>query len=419
MNLLIKNASIIDPQGPHHQKQADIYIEQGRITQIGKVKASEQVQVIDAQGAFICPGFFDMNCAAGDPGIETREDITSLVRTAQAGGFTGLALLPHTNPVIDSKSQVEYVLNKSKNLLVDVLPVGAISQKREGKELAELYDMQQAGAVAFSDGDRALNDDGFMNRAMQYGKGIEAFLMVFPENKSIAGKAQVHESMNSVLMGMKGLPALAEEMHVARDIFLAKYNDTAIHFNSISTAGALSQIKKAKKEGLKVSCDVTVAHLCYTESVLADFDSLYKIKPPLRSKEDQKALIAGLKDGTIDAISTQHRPEEVEFKNVEFEIAHFGMLGLQTAVSSLLEAGLALDLIVEKLSIAPRRLLGLHLPQIAEGQKANLTLVHPQKEWTYSEANNLSNSKNSPVMGKTLKAKVLMSFNNNQVFIND
>jgi len=414
MNLLVKNVTIADPQSNFNKQQCDVRVVDGKIQNIGKLSSEKDEAAFDAQGAFLTPGFFDLNCVAGDPGFETKEDIETLTQTAKAGGFTGLALLPQTSPVVQSKSQVEYIINKAKNNLVDVLPVGAISQNREAKELAELFDMQQAGAVAFSDGDKALQDDGFMSRALQYVKGFDALLMVYPENKSIAGKSQINESKNSVLLGMKGLPALAEEMHIARDIFLAQYNETKIHISNISTAGSVALIRKAKKDGVQVSCDVTAHHLVFTEDLLADFDSNYKVKPPLRGKSDVKALIAGLKDGTIDAIISQHRPEEIEFKNVEFEIAHYGIIALQTALPLLLKAGLDASLIAEKLAINPRKLLNLTIPVIEEGAIANFTVYNPNEKWLYNAASNKSKSANSPLLGTELTGKVTLVYNNSQ-----
>jgi dihydroorotase len=418
MNLLVKNVTIADPQSKFNKQQCDVRVANGKIKNIGKLTADKNETVFDAQGAFLTPGFFDLNCVAGDPGFETKEDIQTLTQTAKAGGFTGLALLPQTSPVVQSKSQVEYIVNRAKNNLVDVLPVGAISQNREAKELAELFDMQQAGAVAFSDGDRALQDDGFMSRALQYAKGFDALLMVYPENKSIAGKSQINESKNSVLLGMKGLPALAEEMHIARDIFLATYNETKIHISNISTAGAVALIRKAKKDGVQVSCDVAAHHLVFTEELLSDFDSNYKVKPPLRGKADVKALIAGLKDGTIDAIISQHRPEEIEFKNVEFEIAHYGIIALQTVLPLLLKAGLDIALIAEKLAINPRKLLNLAVPVIEEGAEANFTVFNTTEKWLYNAASNYSKSTNSPLLGTELTGKVTLVYNNNQYWEN-
>ncbi|MDO7742844.1 MAG: dihydroorotase, partial [Pedobacter sp.] len=311
MNLLLKGVTIADPNSSFNHKTCDVRVVEGKITAIGDaLKTIPNEEVIEGKGAFLSPGFFDLNCSIGDPGFETKEDIQTATATAQAGGFTGLAVLPHTKPVVHSKAEVQYIINRAKNNLVDVHPIGAISHDLEGKEMAEMFDMQQAGAVAFSDGTRPVTDDGFMSRALQYAKGINALLIVYPENKSIAGKSQINESKTSVLLGMKGIPALAEEMHISRDIFLATYLDAPVHISNISTLGSVALIKKAKKDGVKISCDVAAHHLVFTEELLNDFDSNYKIKPPLRSKADNKALISGLKDGTIDAVASQHRPHE-------------------------------------------------------------------------------------------------------------
>lgn len=419
MSLLLQNVTIADPNSPFNQQTLDVRVVGGKISSVkSSLKPNADEKVIDAKGSIISPGFFDLNCAAGDPGFETKEDIETLTATAKAGGFTGLALLPHTAPITESKSQVQYIISVAKHNLVDVLPVGAISQKREGKELAELFDMQQSGAVAFSDGDKPLKDDGFMSRALQYAKGFNGLLMVYPENRSIAADSQINESKTSVLLGMKGIPALAEEMQIARDIFLATYNDAPVHISNISTAGSVALIKKAKKDGVKISCDVTAHHLVFTEDLLNDFDSNYKVKPPLRGKADVKALLNGLKEGTIDVISSQHRPEEIEFKNVEFAIAHYGIIALQTVLPLLIKAGLDAEQIAEKLAINPRKLLKLNVPVITEGADANFTVYNPSQTWDYNEISNQSRSANSPLMGKTLTGKVQLVYNNNQYQIN-
>lgn len=415
MNLLISGVTIVDPNSKFNQQIADVRIEQGRITAIGSNLTVKGEEVIDGKGCILSPGFFDLNCAIGDPGFETREDIATATDTAKAGGFTGLAVLPQTKPVIHSKAEVAYIVNKAKNNLVDVFPVGAVSHDLEGKELAELYDMKLAGAVAFSDGSRPITDDGFMSRALQYAKGFDGLLMVYPENKSIAGKSQINESRNSVLLGMKGLPALAEEMHISRDIFLAGYHDAPVHISNISTAGSVLLVRKAKKEGLKITCDVAAHQLVFTEELLGDFDSNYKVKPPLRGKADVKALLGGLKDGTIDAVSSQHRPYEIELKNVEFEIAAYGIIALQTVLPLLLKAGLDAVQIAAKLAVNPRKLLGLAVPVIEEGAAANLTLYNPAEEWLYNADSNFSKSANSPLMNKKLTGKVKLVYNNKQL----
>lgn len=414
MNLLIKSATIVDPNSSFNQQVVDILIKNGTITEIAK-EINADVAVFDAKGKQLSPGFFDLNCNIGELGLETKENLQTGTAAAAAGGFTGIALMPNTQPPIHSKSEVEYLLNRAKGNLVDVYPLGSISHKREGKDLAEMYDMYLSGAKAFTDGNRPVQDAGLMERALLYTKGFEATVFSYPEDTAIAGKAKVNEGEMSTLLGMKGIPSLAEELMIARDLYLAEYTDSKIHFSTISTARSVELIRDAKKKGLKVTCDVAAHHLVLTDEALAGFDSLYKVKPPLRTSANVKALIKGLKDGTIDAIVSQHTPHEIEFKDVEFEVAEFGIIGFQTTLSLALKAGLDIDLIVQKLAINPRNILDVEVPAIAVEQKANLIVFDKDAEWVYSKENNRSKSYNSPYIGQTLKGQVLLTCNNNHL----
>jgi len=415
MNLLIKSATIIDPNSPFHQKVADVLIEKGHITKIA-AKINSDADVIDAKGKYLSPGFFDLNCNIGELGLETKEDLKTGTRTAAAGGFTGVALMPNTQPPVHSKAEVEYLFNRAKNNLVDVYPLGAISHKREGKDMAEMYDMYLSGAKAFTDGNRPVQDAGLMERALLYTQGFDALILSYPEDTAIAGKAKVNEGEMSTLLGMKGIPSLAEELMIARDLYLAEYTGSKIHFSTISTVRSVELIKEAKKKGLKVTCDVAAHHLVLTDEALAGFDSQYKVKPPLRTQKDVNALLKSLKDGTIDAIVSQHTPHEVEFKDVEFEVAEFGIIALQTAFATVVKAGLSIELIVQKLAVAPREILQVEPAVIAEGNKANLTLLDTAAQWEYTKQNNKSKSYNSPFIGHNLTGKVLLALNNNQIF---
>ncbi|QQL51056.1 dihydroorotase [Mucilaginibacter ginkgonis] len=417
MNLLIRSAKIIYPNSPYHNQVSDILIEDGIITSIEK-DISADYESFDAAGSMLMPGFFDLNCNIGELGNETKEDLQTGTSAAAAGGFTGLALMPNTQSPVHSKAEVEYLVNKSKGNLVDVLPLGTISNKREGKDMAELYDMYRSGAIAFTDGNRPVQDAGLMERAMLYTKGFNALIFSYPEDTAIAGKAQVNEGEVSTQLGMKGIPALAEELMVARDLYLAEYTNSPVHFSTISTKRSVQLIREAKKNGIKVTCDVAAHHLVVTDNELNSFDSLYKVKPPLRTRQDVDALIDGLNDGTIDAIVSQHTPHEVEYKDVEFEIASFGIIGLQTAFSLALKAGLTPELIAEKLSVNPRKILGLGPVKLEVGAKANFVLVDPNISWDYAKTTNFSKSENSPYIGQTLNGKVLLTINNNQQFKN-
>ncbi|HWZ04042.1 MAG TPA: dihydroorotase [Mucilaginibacter sp.] len=415
MNLLIKSATIIDPNSPFNQKIADVLIEKGIITQIAP-EIETDTEIFEAEGKYISPGFFDLNCNIGEPGLETKEDLYTGTKAAAAGGFTGIALMPNTIPPVHSKSEIEYILNRAKKNLVDVYPLGTISHKREGKDLAEMYDMYLSGAKAFSDGNRPVQDAGLMERALLYAQGFDALIFSYPEDTAIAGKAKVNEGEVSTLLGMKGIPSLAEELMIARDLYLAEYTVSRIHFSTISTTRSVELIREAKRKGLEVTCDVAAHHLILTDEALLGFDSQYKVKPPLRTQDDVDALIAGLKDGTIDAIVSQHTPHEVEFKNVELEVAEFGIIGLQTALPLALKAGLDIGLIVEKMAINPRKILNIDIPVIAEGKEANFVLFDADEVWEYNKKNNRSRSYNSPFIDHNLIGKVLLTCNNNQSF---
>ena len=417
MNLLIKSAIVIDPNSPFDQQTVDLLIEKGVIKRIA-AGIEANVEVVDAEGKYVSPGFFDLNCNIGELGLETKEDLYTGTKAAAAGGFTGIALMPNTSPPVHSKAEIEYLLNRAYNNHVDVFPLGTISHKREGVHLAEMYDMYSSGAKAFTDGNRPVQDAGLMERALLYTQGFEALIFSYPEDTAIAGKAKVNEGEVSTLLGMKGIPSLAEELMIARDLYLAEYTGSRIHFSTISTTRAVQLIREAKRNGVEVTCDVAAHHLVLTDDLLTGFDSLYKVKPPLRTQDDVSALIKGLKDGTIDAIVSQHTPHEVEYKDVEFEVAEFGMIGLQTAFSLALKAGLDIDLVIKKLSVSPREILNLDIPVVNEGQPANLVLYDTEAEWAYTRNNNESKSYNSPFIGQNLKGKILMTLNNNQTYKN-
>jgi dihydroorotase len=414
MNLLIKSATIIDPNSPFNQQVVDILIEKGVITKIAP-ELEADAELVEAEGKYVSPGFFDLNCNIGELGLETKEDLHTGTAAAVAGGFTGIALMPNTIPPVHSKAEIEYLMNRAKRNLVDVYPLGAISHKREGKDLAEMYDMFLSGAKAFTDGNRPVQDAGLMERALLYAQGFDALIMSYPEDTAIAGKAKVNEGEISTILGMKGIPPLAEELMIARDLYLAEYTGSRIHFTTISTTRSVELIREAKRKGLEVTCDVSAHHLVLTDEALVGFDSLYKVKPPLRTRDDVNALLKGLKDGTIDAIVSQHTPHEVEFKDVEFEVAEFGIIGLQTAFALALQAGLDPALIVQKLAVNPREILNVDAAIIAEGQDANLILLDIDEEWEYNKKNNKSKSYNSPFIGLNLKGKVVLACNNNHL----
>ncbi|MVZ61917.1 dihydroorotase [Sphingobacterium humi] len=419
--ILITSATLVSAAHPLHMSTVDVLLKNGKIEKLAKqIKSDDKnLRQIDAKGSFLALGFFDLNVNFGEPGYETKEDIATGSAAAAAGGFTAVAVQPNTNPPIHSRSEVALIVNTAKGNLVDVYPIGTISRKREGKELAELFDMKQTGAVAFSDGNHAVQQAGLMGRALLYAKGFQGLIMSHPEDDSIAGGNKMNEGEVSTYLGMKGNPNLAESIMVSRDLFLAEYNEAAIHFSTISTEESVDLIKKAKAKGLKVSCDVAAHNLVFTDEEVKGFDSNYKVNPPLRTKKDIKALLKGLKDGTIDAIVSQHTPHEIEFKNVEFQIAYDGIIASQTVLPLLIKAGLSPEAIVEKLSVGPRKVLSLPVPSLEEGADANLVLFSTDKKWIFDAKTNKSKAANSPLFGQELTGKVLAVFNNNQTVIND
>lgn len=417
---LITSAKLILPTHALHNQKIDVLIKNGNIAAIGKnLKVTDKdVQVVDAAGASVSPGFFDLNTNIGEPGFETKEDVKSGTDAARSGGFTGIAVHPNTNPALHSRSEVSLLVNAAKGNIVDVHPVGAISKRREGKELAELYDMKQNGAIAFSDGDHSVQQAGLMGRALLYAKGFNGLVISFAQDDSIAGGNQMNEGVVSTYLGMKGIPNLAESLMVSRDLYLAEYNEATIHFTTISTAESVDLIKKAKAKGLPVTCDVAAHNLVFSDEELEGFDSNYKVSPPLRTKKDIKALLKGVKEGVIDAVVSQHTPQEIEFKNVEFHIAKNGIAGLQTILPMLIKAGLSDEQIVEKLAIAPRRIVGLDVPAFEVGEKANFVVFDSAEKWAFDKKSNRSKGENNPWFGRELTGKAILVYNNNQLYIN-
>lgn len=418
---LITSAKLILPNHKFNGQHVDILIKDGLIADIGnKITTKDKnIQIIDAADAVVSAGFFDLNANIGEPGYETKEDVRSGTAAAAAGGFTGISVHPNTNPAMQSRSEVSLLVNAAKGNLVDVYPIGAISKKREGNELAELYDMKINGAIAFSDGNRSVQQAGLMGRALLYSKGFDGLIISFAQDESIAGGNQMNEGVVSTYLGMKGIPNLAESLMISRDLYLAEYNEAPIHFTTISTAESVDLIKKAKAKGLKVTCDVAAHNLVYTDEEVAGFDSNYKVSPPLRTKNDVKALLKGLKDGVIDAVVSQHTPQEVEFKNVEFHIAKNGITGLQTTLPLLIKAGLSDEQIVDKLVVGSRQVVDVKVPTFEIGEQANLVLFDRKETWTFDEKSNKSKGRNNPLFGTELVGKVKLVANNNQLYINN
>ncbi|MEC8853903.1 MAG: dihydroorotase, partial [Bacteroidota bacterium] len=345
-----------------------------------------------------------------DPGFEYKEDIISGCKAAAKGGFTGVLLMPENNPITDNNAQVEYIQSKGKDNIVSVHAAGSITKAMQGNQMVEMYDMKKAGALAFTDDKKALQNNEVIKHALLYAKDFDGLIMNFANDNSIANRGQIHEGEISTALGLKGIPAMAEEIMIDRDISLCKYTESKLHLSYISTKNSVSKIKKAKKEGSKISADVALHNLILTDEEITYFDTRYKVMPPLRSKKDCTALIKGLKDGTIDVICTDHSPEDEENKKTEFDNAAFGIIGLETAfglIGKHLSKHLSLAEIIKKIAINPRRLLQLKSGNIEEGNTANLTLFNPDLEWEFQKTDIESKSVNTPFVGEKLKGKAL------------
>lgn len=410
MSTLIKQAVIVDSQSKHHLKKMDVLIERGIITSIKKNIVTKAKKVIDGKSLFVSTGWADLHAEFNDPGFEHKEDLVSGAKAAKNGGYSTVVISANTQPVIDTKAQINYIKNSSNQLATEVKSFATLSEGLKGQNFAELYDLHLAGAVGFSDGHSPIQNPDLLRRTLLYSKTFDGVVVVYPNDHRISHLGVMHEGKMSTSLGLKSDPSLSEEIMVARDIAVAEYCDAPLHFMTISTAGAVAQIKRAKKRGIKITCDVAIANLIWNDTALEDFDSNYKVTPPLRSEQDRKALLKGVIDGTIDCIVTNHNPQNIEEKQCEFDLAGFGQSSIETVYGlyqTHLSKQMDLETWVKAVSVNPRKIFGLGISKINEGEKANLTIVDSDKEWEVKARDFKSKSKNSPVIGKTLVGRVL------------
>jgi len=418
MKVLIKSALIVDPSSDLFNKKRDILINKGKIEKIGS-KLAEPDKVIKGKNLHISTGWFDMRANFFDPGYEQKEDIFSGCEAAKAGGFTGVALLPNTNPPVQSKNDITYIKSKSGLCLVDLFPYGSVSVGNKGEELTEMLDQDNAGAIGFTDGDKPIWHTDIFLKSLLYLKKFNGLLVDLPEDKWITMFGAMHEGTVSTTLGMKGLPRIAEEIIVERDLRLLEYAGGRLHISNISTGESVRLIKQAKKKGLEVTCDIAAHQLYFDDSYVKTFDSNYKVYPPFREKSDIKDLKKGIDEGVIDVIVTSHTPHDEECKKLEFDNADFGITGLQTFYPVMNEVfGDNLKSYMERITIKPREILGIPVPEIKEGTFANLTVFDPGEVWTLDETTNKSKSRFNPFWEKDLKGKIIATINNNQVHIN-
>ncbi|MET0242622.1 MAG: dihydroorotase [Flavitalea sp.] len=421
MKVLIKQAQVIDPLSPANGTTQDVLIESGIIRDIQPQITAEADQVFEGNNIAISPGWVDPFANFADPGYEYKETLASGTAAAAAGGYTDVFVIPNTKPVIDAKAQVEYITHKSQNLPISVHPIGAISKNAEGKELAEMIDMHSSGAVAFSDGLNPVQSAGVLLKALQYVKAFDGVVIQIPDDKSIGTNGLVHEGIVSTRLGLPGKPMMAEELLIARDIKLARYADSKIHFTGVTSPKSLEYIRRAKASGAQVTCSVTPYHLFFSDEDLSGYDTNLKVYPPLRTKADIDHLKKAVEDGTVDCIATHHLPHEYDSKIVEFEYAKNGMIGLETSYSIIktLFPSMPESRIVELLSTNARKIFGLDSATINKDSRATITIFDPGGSFTVEPKLIRSKSKNTAFTGMNLKGKVLGVISKDQVTANN
>jgi dihydroorotase len=419
MKILIQGAEIIDSNTSHHGKEKNVLIQNGRIASIGD-KVVQADKVINAEGMKLSTGWFDLGTFVGDPGLEHKEDIDSVSRAAASGGFTEIAVLPNTQPTIQTKNEVSYISRNNTNRLVQLYALAAVTRNCKGEELTEMIDLHESGAVGFTDGLKPIWHTDIFLKSLQYLQKFNGVLIDTAEDLFLNMFGQMHEGIQSTMLGLKGMPRIAEEIIITRNVELLGYAGGRLHLSRISSARSLDLIRTARKK-YHITCGITSYQPLLDDSMVGSFDTSYKVNPPLREKVDQEALIKGLKDGTIEVISSGHVPQDEESKNLEFDLAEFGMISLQTVASNIVSLSKWVDYatLIEKLTTAPRKLLNLEVPKIEVDEKANLTLLDPDRVWSLDEKTNLSKSRNSPWWNRKIVGKVAAVFNNGKHWIDN
>lgn len=409
MNLIIRQAKIIDAGGPYHNRVVDLQLKNGIITHIAaQIDAEKGATVIQHDNLHLSQGWFDSSVSFGEPGFEERETIANGLTVAAKSGFTAVALQPNSYPVIDNQSQVNFVHSRAQGHPVRLFPIGALTKNSEGNDMAELFDMKRAGAVAFGDYAKSMSNANLLSIALQYTQDFDGLVIAFSQDADLKGQGVANEGAVATGLGLKGIPALAEELQVARNLALLEYSGGRLHIPTISTAQSVTMIRNAKAKGLAVSCSVAVHQLVLTDQKLEGFDTRFKVSPPLRTDADRKALIKGLKDGTIDMITSDHNPIDIEHKKMEFDTAKNGTIGLESAFGALMTV-LPLDLVIQKLTAAKAvfRNGPAREPEfISENTAADLTLFNPDGKWIFTKDAIRSKSKNTAFLNTAMRGTV-------------
>lgn len=417
MNTIIREAKIIDSESPLHNQTVDVLIVDGIIKKIGtSLPNTENAEEIKLDNLHISQGWFDSSVSLGEPGFEDRETIANGLNVAAKSGFTTIALQPNSYPIIDNQSQINFVKSKANGFATELFPIGALTKGSEGKDMAELFDMKNSGAVAFGDYNKSLDNANLLKIALQYVQDFNGLVIAFAQDSNIRGNGVGNEGIVSTRLGLKGIPNLAEELQIARNLFLLEYTGGKLHIPTISTAKSVELIKEAKAKGLHVTCSVSVHHLVLTDEKLENFDTRCKVSPPLRTETDRQALLAGILDNTIDMITTDHNPIDIEHKKMEFDLAKNGTIGLESAFGAL-STVLPLEKIIEKLT-SGKSTFGIESQTIDEGKKANISLFNPEGKSIFTNDNILSKSKNSAFLGTEIKGKAYGIYNQGKLVLN-
>jgi dihydroorotase len=416
MKIIIRSAKIIDSKSLFNNQTVDLLIVDGFIKKISEsIPNNDNIEELKLDNLYISQGWFDSSVSLGEPGFEDRETIANGLTVAAKSGFTAIALQPNSFPILDNQAQINFVKNKANGFATQLYPIGALTKESEGKDMAELFDMKNSGAVAFGDYTKSVDNANLLKIALQYTQDFDGLVIAFAQDAKIKGNGVANEGIVATRLGLKGIPDLAEDLQIARNLFLLEYTGGKLHIPTISSQKSIALIKEAKAKGLKVTCSVSVHHLVLTDEKLEEFDTRFKVTPPLKTESDRLALIAAVLDGTIDLITSDHNPIDIEHKKMEFDLAKNGTIGLESAFAALMTV-LPLEIIIEKFTQG-KSIFSIPTSSINEGEIANITLFNPEGSSVFTKQNILSKSKNSAFLGTNLIGKAYGIYNQEKLIL--